>query len=207
MPRLVFLPVPLRARLAAVVRRVWCPTLRAHTALPRLGAYFAAHAAFLRRGGHAEILVHTEPTPWFTHQPRLVFLSQYVARVGADVAPSPAIICVHSPPSRYEGLLPRTEMRRCCLGPAQRDQPPSRARHFCVLRDHRVDWQQISLHASYDHLSSGALIANLQRIPAAKLQHMQHGVLHAWTHHLAPAASVRTFYQLLRGRAEFRDRR
>jgi len=52
-----------------------------------------------------------------------------------------------------------------------------------------------------------ALIAALQRIPAAKLQHMQHGVLHAWTHHLAPAASARTFYQLLRGRAEFRDRR
>ena len=34
-----------------------------------------------------------------------------------------------------------------------------------------------------------------------------YGVLHAWTHHLAPAASARTFYQLLRGRAEFRDRR
>ena len=162
-------------------------------------------------------------------------------------------------------------MRRCCLGPAQRDQPPSRARRFCVLRDHCVDaalvlsrriaptttlrclrlwlarnraphaicrhptagphvrgaqsplpvwrrhvafaaaasipWQQISLHASYDHLSSGAFLAALQRIPAAKLQHMQHGVLHAWTHHLAPAASARTFYQLLRGRAEFRDRR
>ena len=58
-----------------------------------------------------------------------------------------------------------------------------------------------------DHLSSGALLAALQRIPAAKLQHMQHGVLHAWAHHLAPAASARTFYQLLRGRAEFRDRR
>ena len=70
-----------------------------------------------------------------------------------------------------------------------------------------IPWQQISLHASYDHLSSGAFLAALQRIPAAKLQHMQHGVLHAWTHHLAPAASVRTFYQLLRGRAEFRDRR
>ena len=70
-----------------------------------------------------------------------------------------------------------------------------------------IPWQQISLHASYDHLSSGAFRAALQRIPAAKLQHMQHGVLHAWTHHLAPAASARTFYQLLRGRAEFRDRR
>lgn len=70
-----------------------------------------------------------------------------------------------------------------------------------------IPWQQISLHASYDHLSSGALLAALHRIPAAKLQHMQHGVLHAWTHHLAPAASARTFYQLLRGRAEFRDRR
>ena len=70
-----------------------------------------------------------------------------------------------------------------------------------------IPWQQISLHASYDHLSSGAFLAAPQRIPAAKLQHMQHGVLHAWTHHLAPAASARTFYQLLRGRAEFRDRR
>ena len=56
-------------------------------------------------------------------------------------------------------------------------------------------------------IALGALIAALQRIPAAKLRHMQHGVLHAWTHHLAPAASARTFYQLLRGRAEFRDRR
>jgi len=70
-----------------------------------------------------------------------------------------------------------------------------------------IPWQQISLHVSFDGLSNGALLAALQRIPDAKLQHMQHGVLHAWKHHLAPAASARTFYQLLRGRAEFRNRR
>ena len=195
------------------------------------------------------------PSPWMLSQPRC-----------GDAQSPPA----HRA-ARLRMLLSPSPRPWRRLPAPQRDQPPSRARHFCVLRDHCVDtalvlshrmapptalrclrlylarswpphtihrgltershvrraqsplpvwrrhvafaaaasipWQQISLHASYDHLSSGAFLAALQRIPAAKLQHMQHGVLHAWTHHLAPAASARTFYQLLRGRAEFRDRR